>query len=77
MRITVDLDADVAVAVAQLQSDRGIGPSAAINELARDGIAAHRRDVHYVHTSRDLGSRLDLTSVADTLELLEELDRAR
>lgn len=75
MRTTVNLDADVAAAVARLQRDRGLGFSAAVNELARGGIT-HRVDFRYVHPSYDLGLQVDLTSVADTLELLDDLDRA-
>ena len=76
MRTTVNLDDDVAAAVARLQRERGLGFSAAVNELARSGIATHRVDFVYSHPSYDLGLQVDLTSVADTLELLDELDRA-
>ncbi len=76
MRTTVNLDADVAAEVARLQRERGLGLSAAINELARAGFAATRVDFHYTHPSFDLGLRVDLTSVADVLELLDESDRA-
>lgn len=76
MRTTVNLDADVAAAVERLQRERGLGLSAAVNELAREGLTARRVDFRYVHPSYDLGLQVDLTSVADTLELLDELDRA-
>ncbi|MFT4294300.1 MAG: CopG family transcriptional regulator [Micropruina sp.] len=76
MRTTVNLDADVAAAVARLQRERGIGFSAAVNQLARGGMTKHRVDFRYTHPSYDLGLQVDLTSVADTLELLDELDRA-
>ncbi|MFT4225709.1 CopG family transcriptional regulator [Micropruina sp.] len=76
MRTTVNLDDDVAAAVTRLQRERGLGFSAAVNELARGGIATHRVDFRYIHPSYDLGLQVDLTSVADTLELLDDLDRA-
>ncbi len=76
MRTTVNLDADVAAAAARLRRHRGIGISAAINELARSGIMARQADFRYVHPSYDLGLRVDLTNVANALELLDDPNRA-
>ena len=76
MRTTVNLDADVAAAVARLQRERGLGLSAGVNELARAGFAGGRVDFRYTHPSFDLGLQVDLTSVAGVLELLDESDRA-
>lgn len=75
MRTTVNLDEDVARKVAELQRERGLGLSAAVNELARAGIQCVRPDYHYEHPTRDLGARMDLTNVADVLALLDEADR--
>ena len=40
MRTTVMLDENVAAAVARLRRDRGLGVSAAVNELARRGLTS-------------------------------------
>lgn len=76
MRTTVNLDEDVARKVAELQRERGLGLSAAVNELARAGIRHVRPDYHYEHPTRDMGARMDLTNVADVLELLDEADQS-
>jgi hypothetical protein len=75
MRTTVNLDDDVASGVAKLRRERGLGLSEAVNELARAGLAATRTDYVYHHPTRDMGARIDLTNVADVLELLDESDR--
>lgn len=75
MRTTVNLDGDVAAEVARLQRERGLGLSAAVNELARAGFTASRVNYSYAHPSFDLGLQIDLTRVADVLELLDESDQ--
>lgn len=76
MRTTINLDADVASEVAKLQRERGIGLSAAVNELARAGFQAARQEYHYEHMSHDMGALVDLSDVADVLELLDDADRS-
>ena len=75
MRTTINLDDDVASAVARLQRERGLGLSAAVNSLARAGLQASRTDFHYEHVSHDMGALVDLSNVADVLELLDEAER--
>lgn len=75
MRTTINLDDDVASEVAKLQRERGLGLSAAVNELARAGFQTTRQKYHYEHMSYDMGALLDLSDVADVLELLDEADR--
>jgi Arc/MetJ family transcription regulator len=75
MRTTVNLDDDVVSEVAKLQRERGIGLSAAVNELARAGFKNARPDYHYEHVTHDMGALVDLSDVADVLELLDEADR--
>ena len=75
MRTTINLDDDVASEVAKLQRERGIGLSAAVNELARAGFTAARKEYHYEHVSHEMGALIDFTNVADVLELLDEADR--
>jgi hypothetical protein len=75
MRTTVNLDDDVASEVTRLRRERGLGLSEAVNELARAGLATARTDYDYHHPTRDMGALVDLTNVAEVLELLDESDR--
>jgi hypothetical protein len=75
VRTTINLEDDVASEVAKLQRERGIGLSAAVNELARAGFRNARQDYQYEHVTHDMGALVDLSDVADVLELLEEADR--
>jgi hypothetical protein len=76
VRTTINLDNDVASEVAKLQRERGLGLSAAVNELARAGFRTARPEYRYEHVSHDMGARVDLTNVADVLELLDEDERS-
>lgn len=75
MRTTVNLDDDVAAQVARLRRERGVGFSAAVNELARAGFQATRPEFRYEHVTHDMGALVDLSNVADVLELLDEAER--
>jgi Arc/MetJ family transcription regulator len=75
MRTTINLDDDVASEVAKLQRERGLGLSAAVNELARAGFRTARQEYNYEHVSYDMGALVDLSDVADVLDLLDEADR--
>jgi hypothetical protein len=72
VRTTVTLDPDVAAAIRQLRRERPIGLSEAVNELIRNGLGvrrpARRRFEQHTH---DLGLRIDVTDVADALEIAE------
>jgi Ribbon-helix-helix protein, copG family len=76
VRTTVSLDDDVAAEVRRVRRERGVGLSEALNELARAGIAASRVDYVYRHPVHDMRALIDLSNVADVLELLDESDRA-
>jgi hypothetical protein len=71
MRTTVSLDADIAAAVQRLRRDRGIGVSEALNHLARAGLAVKRPRPPFRQRSMSLGLRLDVTNVAEALEILD------
>jgi metal-responsive CopG/Arc/MetJ family transcriptional regulator len=73
MRTTVNLDDDVASEVDRLRRERGLGVSAAVNELARAGLKV-RSEYHYEHPTRDMGALVDLSNVADVLDLLDDTD---
>ena len=74
MRTTINLDADVAHEVAELRREKGLGLSDAVNQLARAGARASRGDYVYRHPTRRMGALVDLSNVADVLELLDESD---
>lgn len=73
MRTTVTIDPDVAAAVEDLRRRHGLGLSEAVNALARRGLAARpveRRS--YEHRSAELGLRVDVSNIAEVLDMLDE-----
>ena len=71
MRTTVTLADDVAAAVERLRKERGLGLSEALNELARAGLSQRGKRAKFAQESHSLGLKIDVTDVADALELLE------
>lgn len=73
MRTTVELDPDTAQAVAALRRD-GRGVSEAVNELIRRGVLAGPAESRFVPRTRALGVKIDVSNVADALDILEGPD---
>jgi hypothetical protein len=71
VRTTVTLADDVAAAVERLRTERGLGLSEALNELARAGLRRPAERRPFSQESHSLGLKIDVTDVADALELLE------
>jgi hypothetical protein len=71
MRTTVDLADDVTAAVEKLRRERGIGLSAAVNELARAGLVKQPQPRRFKQRTYDMGVGIDVSNVADALETLE------
>jgi metal-responsive CopG/Arc/MetJ family transcriptional regulator len=71
MRTTVTLDDDVAAAIERLRKERSLGTSEAINELIRAGLLTKQRRPRYKHRAQAVGLRIDVTNVAEALEILE------
>jgi hypothetical protein len=69
------LDEDVAAAVERLRRDRSMGLSEAVNELARAGLTVKREARPFKQRTVRLGLKLDVTNVADALELLDDTRR--
>lgn len=67
------LDDDVVAAVEKLRRERGLGLSAAINELARSGAQPTSKRAAFRQPTRALGMRVDVTNIG---ELLDSLDQA-
>jgi len=75
MRTTVEFDEDTARAVERLRRDEGVGVSEAVNRLIRRGLLPRRVAEPFVQQTRALGARVDVSNVAEALEVLEGADR--
>lgn len=71
MRTTITLDKDVTAAVERLRRERGVGVSAAVNELVRRGLRPRPKPRRFEQEVSAMGARLDVTNVGDALEILE------
>jgi Ribbon-helix-helix protein, copG family len=71
MRTTVEFDPDTAKAIEALRRERGTGVSEAVNELVRRGMVAPPEAAPFEPIRRDLGLTIDVSNVADALDLLE------
>lgn len=71
MRTTVEFEEDTAMAVVQLRRETGMGVSEAVNHLVRCGLLADETPAPFVQQTRALGLRIDVTNVADAIDLLE------
>ena len=74
MRTTIDLDDDTSAAIEQLRHDERIGLSAAVNKLIRRGLAISPPPIPFRQPTRELGLRIDVSNVAEALDLLESDD---
>lgn len=71
MRTTVRLDPEVAAAAERLRRERHIGLGEAVNELARAGLARQDAVTPFRQRTADVGVSVDVTNVAEALELLD------
>lgn len=73
MRTTVVIDSDVAGEIERLRRE-GMGLSEALNLLARRGMArgASSKTVKYKHRTSRIGLKVDVTNIADVLDLLDD-----
>ena len=72
MRTTINLDPDVAAAAERLRREQHLGLSEAVNELARAGLRARHEHKPFRQRSQDIGVRVDVSNVAEALEILED-----
>lgn len=72
MRTTITVAEDVAAEMDRLRREQGMGPSEALNTLARRGMARDRADVTYRHRPTPLGLRVDVSDMAAVLDLLDD-----
>jgi hypothetical protein len=72
VRTTIRLDDDVAAVAQRLSREEHIGIGEAVNRLARAGLRAGRsRRRSFRQRTADMGLRVDVSNVADALELLD------
>ena len=71
MRTTVSLDDDVAAAVDEVRRSRHVGLSEAVNELIRAGMTVPRKRRAFRQRSSELGLRIDVSNVAEALDVLD------
>ena len=71
MRTTIKLDDDVAAAVERVRKASNVGLSEAVNQLVRAGLRAPRKRTPFIQKTRPLGLQIDVSNVAEALELLE------
>jgi Ribbon-helix-helix protein, copG family len=74
MRTTIELDNDAANAVDALRRERGVGVSEAVNELIRRGLLPRNDTPAFRQRTKQLGLRIDVSNVADALEVLDGVD---
>jgi hypothetical protein len=72
VRTTITVAADVYAEMERLRREEGLGPSEALNTLARRGMARHQGRADYQHTTAALGLTVDVANVGDVLELLDD-----
>jgi Ribbon-helix-helix protein, copG family len=74
MRTTIELDDDTARAVEQMRRERGVGVSEAVNELIRAGLLPRDPTRKFVQRAQRLGIQIDVSNVAEALEVLEGVE---
>jgi hypothetical protein len=74
MRTTVEFDEDTAAAVEQLRREQGLGVSEAVNELIRRGLLPRKRVTPFRQKTVRLGLSIDVSNVAEALDVLEGAD---
>ncbi len=74
MRTTIALDPDIEAEVERLRRHEGLGLSEAVNTLARRGMVPSTREAPYEFEPRPLRALIDLTNIAEVLDMIEEVD---
>lgn len=73
MRTTFTLTDDVAAEIERMRRESGIGPSEALNTLARRGMAQRPATTGpYRHRSAELGLKVDVSDIGAVLDLLDD-----
>jgi hypothetical protein len=72
MRTTVTFDPDTAAAVDNLRRERGVGVSAAVNELLRRGLRRPEPAQAFTQRTSTGHARMDVSDIAAVLDVLDE-----
>lgn len=65
------LDPDVMAEIERVRREDGLGVSEAVNRLVRERMALRSDPAPYVHHAHDLGLKIDVSNIAEVLELLD------
>jgi hypothetical protein len=71
MRTTVVFDHDVAAAIDHVRRHRSAGLSEVVNDLVRAGLTVKEPRPRFEQRSEEIGLRIDVSNVAEALELLD------
>ena len=71
VRTTIEFDPDTAKAIEAFRRERGTGVSETVNELVRRGMLVRTSPPPFVPIARELGLTIDVSNIADALDLLE------
>ena len=71
MRMTVTIADDVRAEIERMRAEQGIGPSEALNTLARRGMRRSSASPITLPAPVAMGARFDLTSIGEVLEILD------
>ena len=74
MRTTITVADDIYAEMERLRREQGLGPSEALNTLARRGMARKEAPRPYVHKTRPMGPKVDIMNIGEVLDLLDQLD---
>ena len=74
MRTTIEFDDDTSKAIESLRRDEGLGVSEAVNVLIRRGMLPSKRPRPFVQRTHSAGLRIDVSNIADALEVLDGPD---
>lgn len=75
MRTTITFDDDIAAAVNRLRREAARGVSEIVNDLIRAGLRHREERRPFVQQTADLGIRVDVSNVAEALDLLDGPDQ--
>ncbi len=71
MRTTVEFDDDTSAAIEHLRREAGVGVSEAVNQLIRRGLLPRPERARFQQQTRPLGLKIDISNVADAIDVLE------
>ena len=74
MRTTVEFEPDTARAIEELRRAEGLGLSEAVNELVRRGLMPRRSTNRFEQRTHPMGLTIDVSNVAEAIDLLEGPD---